>query len=419
MSYSQETLSNLELGQFDEAKKKFAWALRKDDDDTLYGLAEELYSLGFTSMATRTYQLLLDRYPAEDELRTALADILISEGKDDQALNYLSQIKETSPAYVESLLVEADLYQTQGLFEVSEQKLLTAAKLAPDEEVIQFALAELYFSIKEFRKALGYYLSLIKQGLQNYSQVNLVGRLGVCYAEIGKFEQALGYLEQIHKEDLEPDLIFQLAVTQFQLKHEENALKNFVHLKEISPDYATLYPYLAKIYENQGQLRNALQILQDGLSVDQYNIALYQNASRLAAKLGQNEDAKKYLEKALEQEPDNLTLVLALSNLLVSFGEHQENLALIKDYQEEELSNARLLWNQGRSFAALDNYEDALSDYQAAYQELTDSTDFLFDAAFFFRNAGQRQLARQCVQKFLALEPNDPEINELWEELQD
>ena len=33
MSYSEDTLSNLELGQINEAKKQFAWALRKDDDD--------------------------------------------------------------------------------------------------------------------------------------------------------------------------------------------------------------------------------------------------------------------------------------------------------------------------------------------------------------------------------------------------
>lgn len=419
MSYSEETLANLERGQIDEAKKKFAWALRKDDADTLYGLAEELYSLGFTSMSKRVYQLLLDRYPTADELRTALADIAIGEGNDEQALEYLLEIKANSPAYIESLLVQADLYQTQGLFEVSIQKLLTAAQLAPDEEVIQFALAELYFSLKEYHNALGYYVALIKQGVLTYSQVNLVARLGVCYAESGKFEQALGYLEQIHENELTPDIRFQLAVTQYQLKHEEDALRNFNILKETVPDYATIYPYIAKIHENKGQFDEALLTLQDGLTIDQYNISLYQSASRLALKLGQNEEAEKYLRTALGQEPDNLSLVTALSNLLVSLQRHQENLSLIQSYQKQEQSNARLLWNQGRSFAALDNYEDAYADYRAAYSELNDSPDFLADAALFFRNAGYRQQARQCAHRFLELEPGDPEMNDFYAELEE
>ncbi|GAW63520.1 hypothetical protein FC65_GL001038 [Ligilactobacillus acidipiscis DSM 15836] len=419
MSYSEETLANLELGQIEEAKKKFAWALRKDDDDTLFSLAEELYSLGFSSMSKRTYHLLLERYPNEDELRTALADIAISEGQDDQALNYLSEIKATSPAYLEALLVEADLYQTQGLFEVSEQKLLTASQIAPDEEVIQFALAELYFSIKEYRKAANYYLSLIKQGIQSYSKVNIVGRLGVSYAEIGKFEQALGYLEQIHEKDLDPDTRFQLAVTQYQLHHEDDALRNFNKLKETDPDYATIYPYIAKIYENKGQFGDALITLQDGLSVDQYNIALYQDASRVAQKLGQDEDAENYLRTALDQDPDNLTLVIDLSNLLVRLGRHQENLDLIQTYQKQDQSDARLLWNQGRSFAALDNYSDAINDYEAAYAELNTAPDFLSDAAVFFRNAGHRQQAINCAKAYLTLYPNDPDMNQFWDEIQE
>ncbi len=61
-------------------------------------------------------------------------------------------MSKDSPAYVRSLMVAADLYQTQELFEVSEQKLLEAMQLAPDEPAIQFALAELYFVMREFKR---------------------------------------------------------------------------------------------------------------------------------------------------------------------------------------------------------------------------------------------------------------------------
>ena len=172
-------LELLEKGQLEEAKKEFGWALRKDDDQMIYSLAEELYSLGFSKQSKRAYEKLLERYPDEDGIKTALADIEISDGNDDRALELLAQITPDSDSYLEALLVSADLYQTQGMFDVSEQKLLEARRLAPDETVILFGLAELYFNVKEYRKAAQCYLDLVKSGVLEFSKVNLVSRLGL------------------------------------------------------------------------------------------------------------------------------------------------------------------------------------------------------------------------------------------------
>ena len=110
MSYSEKMLNQLEAGQMEAAKKSFAWALRKDDDDTLFNLAEQLYGLGFLHQAQRIYLKLLDKYPDEDEIKTSLAEIAIDGGHNDEALAYLSQVPSSSRAYLESLFVAADLY---------------------------------------------------------------------------------------------------------------------------------------------------------------------------------------------------------------------------------------------------------------------------------------------------------------------
>ena len=107
MTYSEETLDFLAKGDFTKANETLELALKKDEDDMLYSLAEELYSLGFSEMAAKCYQTLIKRYPDEDNLKTALAEIKIGEGKDDQALDILSKITPDSNAYIESLLVSA------------------------------------------------------------------------------------------------------------------------------------------------------------------------------------------------------------------------------------------------------------------------------------------------------------------------
>ena len=360
MTYAEKTLDFLSKGDLTSAEENFTQALKNDSDEMIYSLAEELYSLGFSEMAQKAYQHLLELYPDEDSLKTPLAEIEISEGNDDKALAILSQITPDSDAYLEALLVSADLYQTQGAFDVSEQKLLQAYYLAPEEPVIEFALAELYFNIKEYRKAAKFYLSLVKQGILEFSRVNLVARLGVSYAGYGKFETALGYLEQIPAEQMDNDTLFQLAFTQRELGDLENAAKNFEELRDKAPDYVTLYPYLADIYEQEGNFTQALITAKEGLAVDEFNIYLYEKASLLAAKLGQTSEAITYLKKALEIEPGNLTLVLELSNQLLASQAHEENIALLHEYLANEEIDPQMYWNLGRSQATLDEFEEAL-----------------------------------------------------------
>lgn len=417
MTYSQKTLDLLLNGQIEAAKKEFTWALRKDNPEMLYSLAEELLSLGFSNMAKRIYEKLLQEFPQEDELKTALAEILILEGKDDEALEYLQQIAPTSEAYVAALLVLADLYQTQGLFEVSEQKLLQAYHLAPDEEVIWFALAELYYVMQDYQKALGYYLDLVKQDILEYSQVNLVQRVGICYAIQGEFEAAKQYLEQIPAARLTPDTLFQLGFTQLQVKDYEKAADSFEKLKEMATDYATLYPYLGTAYEEVGRLQDAYITFQEGISVDEYNVNLYQSLARVALKLGKHDDAKKYLQKALELEPENLTSVIEYSNLLDSLHEDEENLDFLNEYLANNQTDPQLFWNRGRILARQDRYAEALEDYQAILESLENSVEFLADAAIFFRNAGQRQLALRCAKAYLNQVNDDFEMEQLYQEL--
>lgn len=418
MTHSEKTLELLEAGQIEEAGKEFGRALRRDDDQMIYSLAEELYSLGFSRQAKRAYEKLLERYPDEDSIRTALADIEISDGHDDRALELLSEIAPDSDAYLEALLVSADLYQTQGMFDVSEQKLLEARRLAPDETVIQFGLAELYFNIKEYRKAAQCYLDLVKSGVLEFSKVNLVSRLGLSYAGFGRLETALGYLEQIPEEELDADTRFQLAFIQFQQKDYEDAQKNFERLRDTNPDYSTLYPYLTEIYEHDGNLAQALRTAQEGLAVDEFNTSLYEKAAGLSGKCGNPDKALEYLKKAVEIDPDDLTLVVELSTLLTDLGRHEENVSLVSRYLEDDEVDSQLYWNLGRSYAALDRYDDAVRYYEDAGRDLGDSPEFLRDAAFFYRNAGERERALSCADRALGMCADDYDLAMLKEELE-
>ncbi|GAK47413.1 TPR repeat-containing protein [Secundilactobacillus oryzae JCM 18671] len=410
MSYSETALDLLEKGQLEDFKKQYALALRHDDDDTLYGLAEELYSLGFVNQSKRIYEKLLEKYPDEDELRTHLADILIGEDKTDEALLLLNEIKPDSDAYVQSLMVAADLYQTQELFEVSEQKLIRALELAPEETVIRFALAELYFTMREFAKAIPLYLGIIKDGFLNYSAVNIVERIGVAYANEGKFEQAVGYLEQVHSGEMTPDVKFELGFTYLQLGETKKAITTLSELQDTDPQYTSLYPYLGHAYEEENQNEDALKVLQEGLAVDEFNEKLWLQSAKIALKLNDEELAETYLNHGRELDPEDLEIAIQLSNLLIKQERWQDNIDLVSKYLDQDNLDPQLYWNLAVSYDALENLDQAQKAYESAQPFFMDQPDFLKPAVYFFRKVGQLELAERLLARYLELVPEDDEM---------
>lgn len=409
-------LDQLAAGQLEDAKKSFASALRHDDDDLLYSLAEELYGLGFLRQAQRTYLKLLERYPSEDELRTALADIAIDEGNNDEALSYLEQIDEDSSAYLQALLVAADLYQTQELFEVSEQKLLTAYEIAPNEPVVLFALGEFYFMMGQYERAIPYYFALIKSGTTNFSQVDLAGRLGTAYAQSGRFEQALGYLKQVKPDFISTDILFQTGFTQLQLQQLDDAIATLTDLQTKDPQYASVYSYLAQAYTTQEEFQKALTTLQEGLAVDQYNEQLYKQAAQVASHLNDETLMDKYLTKGHELDPDNLEIALDYSNLLLKLHRHADNVKLLATYVDADETDPQIYWNLATSYQALDQLKLASKYYQAAQPYFEDQPTFLKQTVYFYRENGEINQMLGQLKHYVALVPDDTEMALLLED---
>ena len=421
-TFAERMLDELSGGQLEDAKKSFASSLRYDDDDTIYSLAEELYGLGFSTQAKRAYQKLLEKYPDEDQLRTALADIAIDEDKTDEAITYLAEISPDSTAYIESLLVLADLYQSEGLNEAAEAKLREAFDLAPEETIIQFALAEFYFATGRYETAIPFYRDLLKAGERRFSGLDIASRIGVAYALTGNFANALGYLEQIKDADLTPDVRFQLGMT-YAVDPEkvDKAIDTLEELQELDPSYAGLYEPLGQLYEDKNDLEQALITYQAGIAVDSFSTQLYTRAAAVAQAQGEDEEADRIYREALENNPEDLTLTIGYSNLFVAMGDHVGNINLLNEFLADDDAEAdpQLYWNLAQSYTALEDFEMATKYWNAALPFFLDNINFLKPAYFYFREEGETALAEEALFNYTQLAPNDLEMAELYDQLKE
>lgn len=417
MDYGEKMIEALQDNRLQESERFFEQALESDSDEQLYALAESLYELGFLVETKKVYEKLLEIYPKEDELRVGLAEVAVESNQIDIALELLTSILKDSPAYPQSLLALADLYQIQGLYEVSEQKLWEAKELLPEEGIVTFALAELHFSMGKYAQAIRDYEELLEQGYHEYAGVNLAGRCGNAYSSLGDLEQAIPYLEKSVEESQTADGLFELAFTYMQHKEYKRASEIFYQLKELDPHYTSLYPYLAKCLEEEVQLEKAAEVIEEGTRLDSYNPELYAFGASIMVKLDQTNRADEYYLKAIELDPENESTLLAYTNFLLNQEEFAQTVEFIKKRVTDEEADPQFYWNLAIAQEALENYEQAGAMYQMAYPAFRQNSAFLKSYCFFLREEGNQTTIKDVLTDYLQLEPADDEMLALFEEI--
>lgn len=415
MTYSEQLLDAIQGHRFSESSGLLKQALENDDPEILASLAENLTDLGFTDLAKEVYRSLIADFPNEDLFKVYLAEILLNDGAEDDGLTLLYNVPADSDAYLESLLVQADYYQSEGLIETARAKMEQARQLAPDEDAITFGLAELDYMSDLNDQALPLYQDLRKR--QNmFGEVNLNQRVFQTLAKLGRYEEAAAFIND-HKEDLlDIDAKYQAGVIMEEAGQFDKAISFLDDVIKQSPDYVNAYPFLAKAYQEEDNPEEALFAAQTGLGYNELDEELYLTGAKAAAKLGKVEDAEDLLRRGLEVNPDNSSLRLLLSDLYLDQGRAADSLALFTALADSDLE-PQAHWNMARSYQEMEKYDQALQEYLLAYQSLQTNPAFLWGMISFAQESAQGDLARQLLEKYLKLVPDDQEMQDLYEQL--
>ncbi|WP_261807455.1 tetratricopeptide repeat protein [Lapidilactobacillus luobeiensis] len=418
MSFSEQMLQDLDEQDLTAAQRDFAQALVQDDDETLFSLAEELQALGFDQEAAQIARQLIKKYPDADEARLILAEVAIDDDQTDQALTWLNQISPDSPVYPQSLVTAADLYQTLNLLEVSEQKLLTAKRLLPDEPALDFGLGELSASMGRYQEATSYYQQLLAAGHDYWAQVSIKQRLAEALSGSGEYEQALAILEELTKNLATDDQLFQLGVLYHNLHQEEQAVATLTRLQQQNADYSALYEPLVASEQALDQLEAALQTAQVGLGYDEFNLNLYRLGAEAALALGKTTVAQQLLEQGLRVDPDAQALRLLLATVKGQQGDDQAVVELLEPIATAEQADPQVNWQLAVAYDHLDQVPAAKDAFFAAYPNLKTNPDFMRQFIALLQAEAQIPALRQALKQYLSLVPDDADYTALLLELE-
>ena len=416
MSYSEKLLDAIERQDFSQEKSLLQKALDKDEPEILASLAENLVGLGFTDLAKEIYRSLIARFPKEDLFKIYLAEILLNDGQDDDGLTLLYNVSPDSSAYLDSLLVQADYYQTNGLLETAYKKLLTAEKIAPDEDVVKFGLAELDYLSGHYEQALSRYQDLLKRH-KTFSEVNLNDRLFQTLAKLGRYEEAGEVIAKNGNDILDIDSKYQAALVMLTLHKDDQAIKYLNEVIDQSPDYVNAYRLLTTAYEHKNDNEQELSSAQLGIAYNELDPVLYKKGAQAAVRLNDLDTAKNLLHKGIKKLPENFDLRLQLSNLYVRENDNEANIALFAKVDDEDLE-PQVHWNLALSYQNLDQSAKAKSEFLLAYPEFKNNSAFLKQMLLFFNTEpNSRNIVKELLEAYLKLEPEDTEMLEMYDEL--
>ncbi|MFJ8245291.1 tetratricopeptide repeat protein [Peribacillus asahii] len=416
MSSVDKVLQLLKKGELTEATSHINRITTMESAENILSLAEEISQLGFLDEAKRLYEHLLQLYPGEGELLISIAEILIDSDQEDEAMLMLEQISSDDEMYPSALLLEADLYQLQGMDEVSERKLLQAKDLLPSESIIDFALGELYYQQGRNQEAISAYIKVLEHE-EEIGGVNLNQRLAEALSGAGKFEEALPYFEKALENHLEINTLFEYALTAYQAGMYQTAIQKFVELKELDREYHSMYLYLARAYEHLENVDEALKTVKEGIRADEYNKELYFFGGKLALKKGLDEEAEEFFKEALALDPGYLEATLTLLKLYMHQEKYENALECMEEVRKYGEDDPQFDWIEAVSYQKLEQYEKALNSYHKAYNAFKHNEDFLEDYGFFLVEEGDRTTAREVFTALLQSNPANDEYVQILERL--
>lgn len=404
-------LQALEEQDLTKVEHYFVKALESDPSDLLYELGTYLEGIGFYPQAKEIYLKIVEDFP---EVHLNLAAIASEDGQIEEAFAYLEEIKSDSDWYVSALLLKADLYQMEGLTDVAREKLLEALTYSEDPLLI-LGLAELDSELENYQEAIQGYAQLDNRSIYEQTGISTYQRIGFAYAQLGKFETATEFLEKALELEYDDLTAFELASLYFDQEEYQKAVLYFKQIDTISPDFEGYEYGYSQALHKEHQVQEALRIAKQGLEKNPFETRLLLAASQFSYELHDASAAENYLLTAKADAEDTEEILLRLATIYLE----QERYEDILDLQSEEPENPLTKWMIARSYQEMDDLDTSYELYQELAGDLKDNPEFLEQYIYLLRELGYFEEAKVNAQVYLKLVPDDVQMQELYERLQE
>lgn len=442
----------------------------QDEYDKVIGLLENvpdgrmdpalLYLLGSAyerkhdlNKAEDVFSKALKQEPDSDDIRRAYAEVLMSQGKMQDARDQLQEIVKSDPQSPMSYVRLAQLDMQMGNFDDARKELEQARALSPDDPEIPYREAVLEDTLGNDTKAISLLEEVLKKtentsGKYNPAEANnraiYLQRLGAIYRSQENFEKALATFQQIvalggdqaprgealivetlqlnhenHKALVETDaalkkypqnreLLMLRASLLGQEGHQGEAVAQLEKMLTGSPDDRDVYLSIAQIYSQAKVYPKAETAINKALSLS----ATPEDQEYARFMLGSvYEREKKYdlaeeqFKKVLSVDPLNDAAANYLGYMLADRGVRlDESVKYIKDALKIEPNNGAYLDSLGWAYHKMERNDMAQGPLEKAVKLIPNDPTIREHLGYVYLALGEKEKALQEWEHALKFE---------------
>ena len=402
-------IEELEHGHTSEALAALEKLEKTGTDEDRLAVADLYIELGLSDRAVDLLAPLYVEYAGNAGVALLLAECYIDLDREEEAISVLEQVDTSDMEYgPRSLVLLADLYQSQGLDEVALAKLKEARNLAPDEPLLAYGLAELYMTLGAFDQAVPLFAEIAERP-ELRAELPLDALYAESLAMTGQFEDAIPLYERAVAERSDLHTLFGLAMTAHRVGQHQKAVETFQQLIAQDPDYTSAYVPYAESQADLGLTKEALNVIKQGMERDDYNDELRTMEALFLLKLGDRAGSVQALREALALNPESIVAAERLLSLLAEDEDHEAMIETISAI-EEHVTAPILTWYRARALYALEEYTQAMENYAIVEGAFTEDALFLKEYGFALVEEGRREEGQRLLRRAAQLTPEDNEL---------
>ena len=339
----------------------------------------------YASQAVEQYKLALDADPNSRLLQDGLADLYFKIGRIREAVAAAQDQVNKNPDDFEAHALLGKVYlrslgdmqsaQSGQMLQLAIGEYEKLAALKPDDIETHLLLGQLYGLNHDSAKAEAQFK--LAQGIDaNSEEVAL--NMARLYSEQGDPKRAADVLSGIPVDDRSPRIEFALGASYEQMKKNKDAVAAYHRALDLEPDNLDTERALANALSNDGQLDEALKVLQGIVAAEPQDGQSQIRISDIQRRQGHYEDALKTLQKAKPLAPDSLELTYNEALIYDSLGRYDEAIAVLSKlvtdteradgkYSDGEKTNRSIFLDR---LAILYREENKTTEAVATYKKL-------------------------------------------------
>nr|WP_317631359.1 tetratricopeptide repeat protein [uncultured Flavobacterium sp.] len=403
---NEEEEYNLSLSRFEsmlKTNKVFFF-----DSEEFENIILHYLDSGRLNLANKALKLGMEQHPNSTGLRLVQVELLVFDGKLDEAEKILKDLYTLEPNNEEIYIQQANIYSKKNNHLKAIEFLKIALEYTDDFADVYSLLGMEYLFMDQLEEAKESFIKCLEYDADDHSALyNVI----YCFDFLDQNKEAIVFLNNyINKNPYSEIAWHQLGRQHYQLKEFENAYRAFDYASLIDEKFIGAHLEKAKSLEKMKQYTDAIDSYKITLGLDDPTAYAYLRIGKCYQKLNQMDDALDYYLKAVHEDPLLDKAWIAITNYYCK----QDNFEKALFYLDKALSidsENKVYW---RKYGEINNFLGQIEEAEKGYRKAVELNDFNINTWLFWIDSmlqtGQTTEALQTLLTAAEYFPEEAEV---------